>query len=82
MIKARKNPVILDAMHKSPLFYPGVVLRAGILHDGGESLSSSAFQGRGSPSRKDVLVSNILKLAATLIYLNLASYPQFWFCKS
>jgi hypothetical protein len=49
---------------------------------GGESLSSSDFQGRGSPSRKDVLVSNILKLAAALIYLNLASYSQFWFCKS
>jgi hypothetical protein len=35
---------------------------------GGESLSLSDFQGRGSPSRKDVLVSNILKLAAALIY--------------
>jgi hypothetical protein len=35
---------------------------------GGESLSSSDFQGKGSPSRKDVLVSNILKLAATLIF--------------
>jgi hypothetical protein len=41
---------------------------------GGESLSSSDFQGRGSPSRKDDLVSNILKLAAALICLNLASY--------
>jgi hypothetical protein len=35
---------------------------------GGESLSSWYFQGRGPPSRKDVLVSNILKLAAALIY--------------
>jgi hypothetical protein len=41
---------------------------------GGESLSSSDFQGRGSSSRKDDFVSNILKLAATLICLNLASY--------
>jgi hypothetical protein len=32
VIKAQKNPVILDAMHKRPLFYPIVVLRAGILH--------------------------------------------------
>jgi hypothetical protein len=30
---------------------------------GGESLSSSNFQGRGSPSTKDDLVSIILKLA-------------------
>jgi hypothetical protein len=37
VIKARKKPIILDAMHKSPLFYPQVVLRAGIL------------QGRRSP---------------------------------
>jgi hypothetical protein len=44
---------------------------------GGESLSSSYFQGRGSPSRKDDFVSNILKLAAALICLNLASYSQF-----
>jgi hypothetical protein len=44
---------------------------------GGESLSSSDFQGKGSPSRKDDLVSNILKLAAALICLNLASYSQF-----
>jgi hypothetical protein len=41
---------------------------------GGKSLSSSDFQGRGSPSRKDDFVSNILKLAAALICLNLASY--------
>jgi hypothetical protein len=41
---------------------------------GGESLTSSYFQGKGSPSRKDVSVSNILKLAAALICLNLASY--------
>jgi hypothetical protein len=27
----RKNPVILDAMHKAPLFYPEVILRARIL---------------------------------------------------
>jgi hypothetical protein len=40
---------------------------------GGASLSSSNFQGKGSPSRKDYLVSNILKLAAALICLNLAS---------
>jgi hypothetical protein len=32
--KERKNSIILDAMHKSPLFYPEVVLRAGILHVG------------------------------------------------
>jgi hypothetical protein len=44
---------------------------------GGEYLSSSDFQGRGSPSRKDDLVSNILKLVAELICLNLASYSQF-----
>jgi hypothetical protein len=44
---------------------------------GGEALSSSNFQGIGSPSRKADLVSNILKLAASLIYLNLASYSQF-----
>jgi hypothetical protein len=31
-MKARKNPIILDAMHKNPLFYPEVVLHAGILH--------------------------------------------------
>jgi hypothetical protein len=49
---------------------------------GGESLSSSNFQGKGSPSRKDVSVSNILKLVAALICLNLASYSQFWFYKS
>jgi hypothetical protein len=41
---------------------------------GGESLSSSNFQGRGSPSTKDDFVSIILKLAAELICLNLASY--------
>jgi hypothetical protein len=41
---------------------------------GSESLSSSDFQGKGSSLRKDDFVSNILKLAATLIYLNLASY--------
>jgi hypothetical protein len=35
---------------------------------GGESSSLSYFQGRGPPSRKDVLVSKILKLAAALIY--------------
>jgi hypothetical protein len=28
------------------------------------------------------LVSNILKLATALICLNLATYSQFWFCKS
>jgi hypothetical protein len=33
VIKARENPVILDAIHKSPLFYPEVVLRAGILQN-------------------------------------------------
>jgi hypothetical protein len=44
---------------------------------GGESLSSSDFQGKGSPSRKDDFVSNILKLAVALICLNLASYSQF-----
>jgi hypothetical protein len=32
VIKARKNPVILDDMHKSPLIYPEVFLRAGMLH--------------------------------------------------
>jgi hypothetical protein len=31
--KARKNLVILDAMHKTHVFYPGIVLRAGILHE-------------------------------------------------
>jgi hypothetical protein len=40
---------------------------------GGAYLSSSDFQVRGSPSRKDDLVSNILKLAVALICLNLAS---------
>jgi hypothetical protein len=44
---------------------------------GGESLSIANFQGRGSPSTKDDLVSIILKLAAELICLNLASYSQF-----
>jgi hypothetical protein len=44
---------------------------------GGESLSSSDFQGRGSPSTKDDLVSIILKLAAELMCLNLVSYSQF-----
>jgi hypothetical protein len=44
---------------------------------GGESLSSSDFQGKGSLSRKDDLVSNILKLATALICLNLATYSQF-----
>jgi hypothetical protein len=44
---------------------------------GGQSLSSSNFQGRDSPSRKDDLVSIILELAAALICLNLASYSQF-----
>jgi hypothetical protein len=37
VIKAQTNPVILDAMHKSPLFYPKVVLRAGILQKGSHS---------------------------------------------
>jgi hypothetical protein len=31
VIKAQKNPIISDDMHKSPLFYPGIVLRAGML---------------------------------------------------
>jgi hypothetical protein len=44
------------------------------LGGGGASLSSSDFQGRGSPSRKDDLVSKILKLVIALICLNLASY--------
>jgi hypothetical protein len=34
---------------------------------GGGSSLLSFFQGRGPPSRKDVLVSKILKLAAALI---------------
>ena len=37
---------------------------------GDESSSSLSFQGKGSPSRKDDLVSNILKLAAELMRLN------------
>jgi hypothetical protein len=45
--------------------------------DGGDELPSSNFQGRGSPSRNDILVSGILKLAARLMYLNLFSYSQF-----
>jgi hypothetical protein len=38
------------------------------LGDGGESSSLENFQGRGPPSRKDDLVSIILKLAAELIH--------------
>ena len=43
----------------------------------GESLITSDFQGKGSPSTKDDLVSTILKLAAELMHLNLVSYSQF-----
>jgi hypothetical protein len=32
VVKVRKNHVISDDMHKSPLIYPGIVLRAGMLH--------------------------------------------------
>jgi hypothetical protein len=44
---------------------------------GGESLSSSDFQGRGSPLTKDDLVSIILKMAVQLMLFNLVSYSQF-----
>ena len=41
---------------------------------GGILSSSSNFQGKGFPSTKDIVVSNILKLAAALMRLNLTSY--------
>jgi hypothetical protein len=41
----KKNPLILDALHKSPLFYPKVVLRAGILH---------ACTGRAAETRNSI----------------------------
>jgi hypothetical protein len=74
--KARKNPVILDAMHKSPLFYPEVVLRAGILH-GLYSKTGPIGKARNQevathvqPLRgpaKAALVSSIAKKRATFL---------------